>query len=337
MNRWVLTLFVVTSLTTAAWADEVSQEAHAVAEESPDAEASFPFGASVLGEISVGSGTFTPGPASRPYVNLLTRLDVDYTFEDLGLVLASRLTMNVNAVETADSSNTVPHEFKVGDLRISAELNDLLTWDAIGLGVSPVAALTFPTSPESRHAGKLFGMKLGVSVSAEPLPWLVVDARTSVTKNLNRYTNTVLQAEDFDLAPLSRAGGAESVADGRVATGSGVTSWYATWGAGATFTVFDVLSFVIDFEMLHLFSYQQIPLDEYSSPYAHAGRGQSDLMYGTLEVGWDVMDNLSLALGTLVEQSPLTADNTGPRFPFWDTTNGSANRQVFYLNVAGSF
>ena len=102
-------------------------------------------------------------------------------------------------------------------------------------------------------------------------------------------------------------------------------------------TVADVVSFVIDFEMLHLFSYQAIPLDQYSSPYAQEGRGQTDLMYGTLEVSWEVMEHLSLALGTVVEQTPLTADNTGPRFPWWDTTNGSANRQVFYLDVTGSF
>jgi hypothetical protein len=302
-----------------------------------DEETTSPFSASVLGEVSVGAGTFTPGPAARPYVNLLTKVRGSYRFDDIGLSLGLSFSVNVNAVENADSGNAVAHQVKPGDLRLTAALDGLLTWDTIGLEVLPTVALSLPTSLESLHVGKLFGLSAGLSVAVEPLDWLYTEVRTSFTKNVNLTTHAVLDAGNFDLAPLSRAGGAEAIAEGRVATAGGLTSWYAVWGAGVTFTPVDDFSILIDFEMLHLFSYDAIALDEYSSPYAHEGRGQSDLMYGTVEFGYEVLDGLSLALGTMVEQEPLSADNTSPRFPWWDTTNGSANRQVFYVDVIGSF
>ena len=63
-------------------------------------EETSPFSASVLGEVSVGAGTFTPGPAARPYVNLLTKVRGSYRFDDLGLVLGLSFSVNVNAVVT---------------------------------------------------------------------------------------------------------------------------------------------------------------------------------------------------------------------------------------------
>ena len=314
--------------------DEPPIEASVLAEEE---ESASPFSASVLAEVSLGAGTFTPGPAKRPYMNLLTRVSGAYTFESLGLSLGLSFSVNVNALENADSSNTVPHQVKPGDLRLEADIEGLLTDAPLGLEVSPRLALILPTSLESIHVGKVLGVHAGVALSIEPLDWLYLDMRTSFTKNFNLSTHAILEAERFDLAPLSRAGGAEAIAEGRVATAGGLTSWFCVWGMGVAFTPVKDLEILIDFEMLHLFSYDRIPLDQYSSPYADAGRGQSDLMYGTIEVSYGLLEGLRLALGTLVEQEPLSADNTSPRFPWWDTTNQSANRQVFYLDVIGSF
>ena len=73
-----------------------------------------------------------------------------------------------------------------------------------------------------------------------------------------------------------------------------------------------------------------------ASPNATAGVGQSDVMWGGLEVSYAVHEYVDLALGSWTEQAPKTADGEAFRFPFWDTTNGAANRQVFYLTVTGS-
>ena len=335
--HWLLTgLLVLSAWSTAAHAQAPEGEAPtSQVSEGEAPEEGSAFSATVLGEVSVGAGTFTPGPAARPYVNLLTKVSASYTFEAPGLVLSGSLSVNVNAVENVDSGGTVPHQVMLSDLKLSLETDGLLAFGPVE--ITPELGLSLPTSLNSWHVGKIAGLKLGKTTTWSPLAWLDLDLRASLTKNFNLYTNAVLDADNFDIAPLSRAGGAEDLAEGRVATGGGVTSWFAVWGMGVTFTALEALTFWIDFEMLHLFSYDAIPLDAYSSPYAHEGRGQSDLMYGTIEVAYEVIEGLTLALGTMVEQTPMSDDNSAHRFPWWDTTNGSANRQVFYLDVIGSF
>ncbi|MGB0592397.1 MAG: hypothetical protein ACPGU1_22155, partial [Myxococcota bacterium] len=79
-------------------AEEVVAEETAEQEAPADDSADSPFSASVLAEVSIGAGTLTPGPAGRPYVNLLTRVRGSYRFEDLGLELGLSFSVNVNAV-----------------------------------------------------------------------------------------------------------------------------------------------------------------------------------------------------------------------------------------------
>ena len=340
MTRIMTTLISLIILALPVGAQEPEGEAsspEAAGIEESKKSAKSPLSASVLAEVSVGAGTFTPGPASRPYVNLLTRVQGSYTFEEVGLSLGLSFSVNVNAMENADSSNTRAHQVKPGDLRISAELEDLLTYTPLGLEVIPTLALVLPTSLESIHVGKIVGIHTGINLSIEPLDWLYLEVRSSFTKNINLSTHAILESDNFDIAPLSRAGGAEAIAEGRVASAGGLTSWFCVWGAGVSFSPLKDFEILIDFEMLHLFSYDAIALDAYSSPYADEGRGQSDLMYGTIEFSYSVIKGLTLALGTIVEQTPLSLDNTSARFPWWDTSNGADNRQVVYFDLIGSF
>ena len=92
----------------------------------------------------------------------------------------------------------------------------------------------------------------------------------------------------------------------------------------------------LDWTLVHSWTYQRFPADALSSPYAQESRGLSDSMVGSLEFSVEVLDQLSVGVGTLVEQTPKTLDNERFRFPFWDTTNGAANRQVFYVDVIGT-
>jgi hypothetical protein len=343
MSPWVSTLLALSLLATpadlpseggatdGAAFNPAGGPAKAEIADTKDAE-KFPLSGSVLAEVSVGAGSFTPGVAARPYVNLLMDFAAYYTYQPLNLVVGLDFGFNVNAVENADSSNVVAHQVKPGDLRLSAKLDGLLAWEALGLKVVPGVSLAFPTSLESKFEGKYVGLGANVVVSYQARDWFLLDAWIAMTKNFNAYTTTV---GDHGRTLLSRAGGAEAVAAGRVATGTNITSWSTLWGGSMTFMTLEVLSFVVGFEMLHSFSYA--PAAGPSAEAAKEGPGQSDLMYGTLEMSWKALASLSVALGTIVEQAPLSDDNTTLRFPFWDTSNGSENRQVFYLDVTGSF
>ncbi len=322
--------------------ETASPAAPEVAEAPPTSEAKeepFFIGGTVIYENSLGRGTFlSAGPNQRPWWNMWFRLEPFYRVHGVdGLRLALRFDFSVNVVENADSSNTRPNQLQPGDLKLIASWADIATWEPIGFGLSASVALSFPTSWASRLTTKVLGMSGGFTTAIAPLDWLEIHYRFGVTKNFNQYTHAVVDTDDFASPPVSRAGGAEALAESLLATGSAATSHLIDNELGATFTLFDVVSFGITWEMLHAFSYGNYPLDKWSSPYATAGRGQTDIMIGTLEVGWEVFDYFSLALGTVVEQAPKSADNQDFRFPWWDTTNGASNRQLFYLDAIGSF
>ena len=298
-----------------------------------------PFGVSIIYENSVGRGSMTlNGFDRRPYWNMLFSLKPSYTFKSLDLKLGLKFDFSFNVVENADSGNTVPNQVQPGDVKLTASWSpSFMEVKSIGLSATFGGALSFPTSYYSQLTTKILGLHVNTSAGIEPLEWLSGELRVAVAKNFNQYTNAVLDTDSFDVPLLTRAGGRETIAQGRLALSSGATSHIVSWGTGVTFTFLEDFSATLDFEMVHAFSYQQIPKDHLSSPYAQDGTGQSDLMYGTIEFGWEIMEYLSLGLGTVTEQTPLTPDGTGARFPWWDTTNGSANRQVFYLDVIGSF
>ena len=170
-----------------------------------------------------------------------------------------------------------------------------------------------------------------------PLDWMSLTYGFSATKNFNEYTNSVGDVDEFDFPLPSRAGGSEGVSEGLVATGKQITEWSLMHQVGLGFSFLEDFSVDVVWYYYQNFTYQSFELDELSSVNAVGGRGYSDLMVGVIEVGYSVTDYLSLSLGTLVEQTPKTADNQNFRFPFWDTTNGADNRQTFYLDVVARF
>lgn len=312
-------------------------EAEAPADE--DEDDAFPVGGTVIYENAVGRGSFLSSAANqRPYWSMWFRVEPHYDVHGVdGLRLALRFDLSVDVIENADSSNTRPNQPQPGDLRLVASWRDVVEWEPIGLGLTPRVHLAFPTSWASRVTTKVLGLHAGLTTTVAPLDWLEVYWSLGFTKNFNLYTNAVLDDGDFSHPPLARAGGAEAVAEGLTATGSAPTSHSLANELGVSATFLEVLSVGLTWQIVNAWTYANYPIDQWSSPHAVAGRGRLDVMVGTIDVTWEVLDYLSLSVGTTTEQAPKTADNTGFRFPFWDTTNGAANRQVFYLDVTGSF
>lgn len=299
------------------------------------------FGATIIYENAVGRGTFTTGGEfnDRSLWTMLLSVRPKWTFHDeenLKFTLGARLDVDKNIVENADSLNTRKHETNVYDVRLS------LAWGGYEikpakLTVSSVFEIFTPTSKLSQLQNKILGTRLYVTTSYKPLSWLSATWQVYATKNFNKYTNNVLDSDDFDIAPLTRAGGAEAVAEGLAAIGSGNPEWGLTNRGILEFSFLEKFSFTIDFLYTQSWTYNDIEIDALSSPNAVAGRGYTDLATGTLEVAYDVTDYLNVALGTTTEQTPKTADNKEFRFPFWDTSNGADNRQIFYLDLTGKF
>lgn len=297
------------------------------------------FGGTVIYENSLGRGTFLSDEFNRqPYWNMSFSIRPSYKIDpDLGITARMRLDISQNIVENSSSTNTRPHDVQIGDLWLYVSFTDFLKIEPAFLKFSGYAALFLPTSRVSDLTRKIIGTRLSATMAFEPLNFMKLDYSFTATKNFNRYTNSAVDTTDFDFPALSRAAGPEQVTEGLVATGKQITEWALAHRVGLTFTFLDDFAVELHWYYFQNFTYQGFEVDEFSSPHATGGRGYSDLMWGVIEVSYSVTDYLGVALGTLTEQTPKTSDNQDFRFPFWDTTNGSANRQTFYLDVVGTF
>ena len=305
-----------------------------------------PFGASLSLSHSLGTGTFVEGPAHRPYLNMALAFRPQVlVFEDLSMFVRGYIGFNVNLVENADTTTTTAHQPRLDDVSIGVTLVPLkvVFGGTSASDVTPSIELrtTFdlfaPTSLASQMATRLLGLQLGVACVARPVKGVEVGYGLKVTKNFNRFNNTVIDARTFAQPPVARAGDPAAVDDFLIATGAGVTEW----GVGNSFNLswrfVERWTLSLGFDLLVAIAYQRdIPIDAFSSPYAQPNRGTSEIMRGSFGISFEVSPNLSLTLGTFTEQEPLQADNVGIRSPWWDSDNGAANRQVIYLDIVGS-
>lgn len=303
------------------------------AEEQPEVRH---FGGSVGIQTALGRGTFIADSwSSRPWLGMTFSAKPRYRFDDQ-VSVALGMSLSVDLVENADAVNSRPQQVLLSDLTLSGRWSRIAHAKEEGLSFGATLALAFPTSLHSQYASRVLALKPSADLSWAPLDWLELGYTLGLTKNFNTRTSPTLDADDFALPPLGRAEGAESVAPGLTSTGAGVTSWGLSNALSAIFTpVAEQLTVTLSFSLVNTWAYQSLPADRYSSPYAQAGRARGDVMYGGLEVTWTPIEYLSVGLGTTTEQAPLTPDNESLRFPFWDTTNGAANRQVFYLDLTG--
>ncbi|MCB9726874.1 MAG: hypothetical protein H6746_00185 [Deltaproteobacteria bacterium] len=297
------------------------------------------FGGTVVLETSVGRGSFIRDEAARrPLASLYVSARPEVRVaRERALALGLAFDFDVNLVENADSESTRPHQVRAGDLELFARWDELATWEAGHLSFGAALGVKTPTSLLSRFQTKILGLTASTATTWQPTEWLGVAWSFTVTKNINRYRSAVLRDDAFDLALPSRAGGAEVVAEGRTATQLGVTSFLVGNALSLEFSFLDRFTASLGWELVHAFSYNDYPKDALAADAADGGRGRTDVMAGSIEVGVEVIEHLSVALGTLVQQAPKTADNRHFRFPFWDTSNGADNRQVFYLDVTGTF
>jgi len=335
--RQILSLFCLSALLWMPLTVLAEEETTTATAESEERD--WGYGGLVLLSNSVGRGTFIGDEFNaRPSWNMLLSVRPKFTISKKhNLIMQLRFDMNQTLVDNADTTAAVPNEFLLYDIRLGLYYNNFVDLKDVGLKLSAWGEFFFPTSKLSQLQTKILGLRLGLKTSYKPLDWMSITFSSYATKNFNRYTNYVLDEDDFSIPLVARAGGAESVESGLVANGLAPSEWFVTNAISVGFTFLEKFNATVGWTMLNAFSYADHPIDELSSPHAVAGRGRADLMYGTIEVGYGITDNVSVSLGSTVEQSPKTADNQSFRFPFWDTTNGAANRQSFYLDVAGSF
>lgn len=297
------------------------------------------FGGELVLSNALGRGSFLGNEFNaRPYWNMSLSLSPSYTISKEHKVKASfNIGINKNLVDNADTLTATAKETNLTDISLTVSWGSFVNLKDGLFKLSAYARAYFPTSKISQFMNRMLATRLSLAASSKPVSWMSFGYQFYPTKYFNKYTNQVVDLSDFDLPLPVREGGAEDLGSELLATGGQVYEFALGHHAWTTFSFLSDFNLDIHFYYTQLFGYDDFELDEFSSSNAIAGRSYVDIMTGIIELGYKISDNLSVALGTTVEQTPKTSDNQDIRFPFWDTTNGASNRQTFYFDLAGSF
>ena len=122
-----------------------------------------------------------------------------------------------------------------------------------------------------------------------------------------------------------------------VAAGINNTSFSIYNSLTATYIITDAWSVTLQLALLNAFTYNSYPKDEFAADAAKGGRGQSDTMYGTIDVSYQPFEHVGFSVGVSSVQPPKTANNESFRFPFFDFVSEANNYTYYYLDVYATF
>lgn len=161
----------------------------------------------------------------------------------------------------------------------------------------------------------------------------------SVSKNFNRFTNTVLDARELDI--FARIGGPEQITQALVAEGGILSEWTISNALSLGWrTPLAGLSTNVVFSLVDSFSYREDQLmqaDEFTSEFARVGRGRSQFMSGAVSVSYAFLQRYAVTTAMSTAQLPKTFDNRRVRFPFWDTQSGNLQYTSVGMTLSASF
>jgi len=315
--------------------------------EAEEAEGSFPLGAMVILDQSVGAGTFLANEFERrPSYTMTLSFFPMWRVTD-NLTLRGRLDVSKELVASASSETTKKGETQIFDTMLTALYRSFYAVPEDvsvvgGLNVGGMFDLILPTSKQSQFRTLIMGVRPALVVTW-PLGPVSIQYMLRVTKNFNQYTSPVVDVSADQPVALARLRGNEEVAADLIAVGGNNVEWSVAnrltvpWDIGATFGWGTELVLTVDYMLSHSWTYRSYPDDELAAANALAGRGQRDVEMGTIEVSWGVIKHLYLALGVTSYQPPKTADNEGFRVPFLNFADLAGNYTSLYFDVIGVF
>lgn len=203
-----------------------------------------------------------------------------------------------------------------------------------GIRMSFLGVLSLPTSRAARFQTRLATLALATNFRRRIGP-VSLTYQLRGTKFFHRYSNALLPADQAGL--FARTNGVEAVTDEYVATAVNNTSFNIRNSLIANVPGPGKLSFQVVYILINNFRYYDAPLDEFSSQYAKAGRGRSDLSYGQLAANYVFPGGYIGSLSLSSYSAPFSADNNTVRFPFFDLRSTPDNLSTVGLSVTKMF
>lgn len=311
-----------------------SAEAGDASEEDEGFKLPYGLGFTIVLDQAVGIGTFVSGSQRRAQYDLAFDLRPSWKITDQH-VITSRFALTQTLVTNADSGTTRKRDLLPSDTELRYTYRNAYVIPGVNVAMHPYLSVMLPSSKNSRFQKLILAVRPAISLSWKK-DWLSVGFTSRVTKNFHRYTQPTINQDNG--AAVARLRGNEDVGGGFIATGGRNSEWSLFNDINVSFALPLDLNLLVDFYHLVSWTYDDTPTDDRTAENADSGRGVSDVVAGTVELGWQTpVKPLSLALGATTAQTPKTPDNKSFRFPFFDFTSPSNNLTAIYFDVIASF
>lgn len=235
------------------------------------------------------------------------------------------------------------YEFRWQDTYLSWSMFPLYVEENTGIIFIAGAGVTLPTSDLSLAEGLYFSPDVSIT-ALKPFGGMILVYAFGLSKNFHEYTSQVFDANELDV--IARDGGAEQVTADRIAEPGVLTSFGMTNSFVLIYNAKPWFQFRTGLTYSDSWSYDNGTISEedaLTSPNAVVGRGHRQNVSGNFGVRFLVAGDsffgrgLQVRLGANTSGPPLTSDNNGVRFPFWDFENGQSTRTTLSLGLSGTY
>lgn len=152
--------------------------------------------------------------------------------------------------------------------------------------------------------------------------------------SFNKYTSTTLDPSDVDV--LARASGNEFINADEIAIDGILTEMELLNQFVFGYKFLKNFGMKVGLGVYDAWSYDNgiiTSKDEFTSPYAHVGRGHTQYSIGNIALYYVPIKYLTLSLSMKSKQPWKTADNKTYRFPWFDTVSPSKNYTSFIFGA----
>ena len=208
-----------------------------------------------------------------------------------------------------------------------------------GLHFALGGSASFPTSRASQVERLYLGTGVNGSISRS-FGGLSLSYSLGYSKNFHEYTSPVKDRNQVDI--LARNNGPENVTVDLIAEEGVLNSFSVSNSFGLGFGFLERFNAGLGLTFIDGWTYDNGTItqdDELTSENAVVGRGHSQVMVGSLSLGYRPhgVDWLSTGISATTAGPPLASDNKSFRFPWWDFENGIASRTSLSMRVSASY
>jgi len=196
---------------------------------------------------------------------------------------------------------------------------------------------TLPTSQAS-ITSKLYTQIVPTLQAAVKFDRLSFAYTISYSHSFNKYTSLTMDPDEVDV--LSRHAGVELVGSSDIAQDGVLTEIELANQFMIGVSILDNLSLNVGLGFVDAWTYDNGTItkdDEYTSEYAHVGRGHQQISQGVISLGYKPADWVGLNFSMVSTQPWKTADNKTLRFPWFDTVSPSKNFTKFVIGATFSY